>query len=90
MAYATGTEFVADGGYLLAPVDATSGPPLHHAAVVILPGRAAPDAPARESGTGSTSENAPIRTSGAIVNPRAGRVFAHCRGGFSDAFFSRG
>jgi hypothetical protein len=35
-AYATGTEFVADGGYLLAPVDATSGPPPHHAAVVIL------------------------------------------------------
>ena len=35
-AYATGTEFVADSGYLLAPVDATSGPPLHHAAVVIL------------------------------------------------------
>jgi hypothetical protein len=35
-AYATGTECVADSGYLLAPVDATSGPPLHHAAVVIL------------------------------------------------------
>jgi hypothetical protein len=49
-AYATGTEFVSDSGYVLAPVDATSGPPLHHAAVVILPGRAAPDPPARESG----------------------------------------
>jgi hypothetical protein len=36
VAYATGTAFVADGGYLLAPVDATAGPPLHYAAFVIL------------------------------------------------------
>jgi hypothetical protein len=86
---ATGTECVADSGYLLAPVDATSGPPLHHAAVVILLAALRRTHLPASPAPGSTSDNAPIRTCGAIVNPRGGRVFAYCRGGFSDVFLSR-
>jgi hypothetical protein len=70
VAYATGTEFVADGGYLLAPVDATSGAPLHHAAVVILLAALRRTHLPASPAPGSTSENAPIRTCGTIVNPQ--------------------
>ena len=82
-AYATGAEFVADGGYLLAPVDATSGPPPHHAAVVILlaalrrthlPASPAPGAPPKRPYPDMRGHREPAR----------GRVFAACRGGFSD------
>jgi hypothetical protein len=55
------TEFVADGGYLLAPVDATSGLPLHHAAVVILLATLRRTHLPASPAPGSTSENAPNR-----------------------------
>jgi hypothetical protein len=69
-AYATATEFVADSGYLLAPVDATPGPPPHHAAVVTLLAALRRTHLPASPAPGSTSDNAPIRTCGTLVNPQ--------------------
>jgi hypothetical protein len=77
-AYATATEFVADSGYLLAPVDATPGPPPHHAAVVTLLAALRRTHLPASPAPGNTSDNAPIRTCGTIVNPQGAglRAFA--------------